>query len=84
MIFLDTIPKKSYFHTKIVPGSKCVTCSSFTELNTRKNTKNTLKKGHKMVKNQNFEKLLKKCLDIDLKIIFSKHYVPMPKTMYMR
>ena len=37
-----------------------------------------------MVKNQNFEKLLKKCLDIDLKIIFSKHYVPMPKTMYMR
>ena len=37
-----------------------------------------------MVKNPNFEKLLKKCLDIDLKIIFSKHYVPMPKTMYMR
>ena len=42
------------------------------------------KKGHIMVKNQNFEKLLKICLDIDLKIIFSKHYVPMPKTMYMR
>ena len=29
-----------------------------------------------MVKNQNFEKLLKTCLDIDLKIIFSKYYVP--------
>ena len=42
------------------------------------------KKGHIMVKNQNFEKLLKICLDIDLKITFSKHYVPMPKTMYMR
>ena len=34
------------------------------------------KKGHKMVKNQNFEKLLKMCLDIDLKIIFSKYNVP--------
>ena len=55
-------------------------CSSFKD---RKYPKNA-KKGHKMVKNQNFEKLLKKCLDIDLKIIFSKHYVPMPKTMYMR
>ena len=44
--------------------------------NTRKNAKNTFKKGHKMVKIQNFEKLLKMCLDIDLKIIFSKHYVP--------
>ena len=52
--------------------------------NTRKTPKNTFKKGHKMVKNQNFEKLLKKCLDIDLKIIFSKHYVPMPKTFCMR
>ena len=31
------------------------------------------RKGHKMAKNQNFEKLLKMCLDIDLKIIFSKH-----------
>ena len=50
----------------------------------KKRQKNTFKKGHKMVKNQNFEKLLKTCLDIDLKIIFSKHYVPMPKTMYMR
>ena len=29
-----------------------------------------------MVKNQNFEKRLKTCLDIDLKIIFSKYYVP--------
>ena len=36
-----------------------------------------------MVKNQNFEKLLNMCLDIGLKIIFSRHYVPMPKTMYM-
>ena len=53
--------------------------------NTRKTPKIHLKKGHKMVKNQNFEKLLKKCLDIenlDLKIIFSKHYVPMQKTIY--
>ena len=50
----------------------------------RKYPKNTFKKGHKMVKNQNFEKLLEVCLDIDLKIIFSKHYIPMPKTMYMR
>ena len=43
-----------------------------------------VKNGPQIVKNKNFEKLLKKCLDIDLKIIFSKHYVPMPKTMYMR
>ena len=32
-----------------------------------------------MVKNQNFEKRLKTCLDIDLKIIFSKYYVPWSK-----
>ena len=37
-----------------------------------------------MVKNLIFLKLLKMCLDIDLKMIFSKQYVPMPKTMYMR
>ena len=35
-----------------------------------------------MVKNQNFEKLLKMCLDIHLKIIFSKDYVSMPKTIH--
>ena len=29
-----------------------------------------------MVKNQNFEKLLKMCLDIDLTIIFLKYDVP--------
>ena len=49
-----------------------------------KRQKNTFKKGHKMVKNKIFEKLLKICLDIDLKIRFSKHYVPLPKTIYMR
>ena len=43
-----------------------------------------VKNGPQIVKNKNFEKLLKMCLDIDLKLIFSKHYVPMPKTMYMR
>ena len=32
-----------------------------------------LKKCHEMIKNKNFEKLLKICLDIDRKIIFSKH-----------
>ena len=32
-----------------------------------------------MVKNENFEKLLKKCLDIDLKILFSKHQVSYAK-----
>ena len=32
-----------------------------------------------MAKNQNFEKLLNMCLDIDLKIIFIKHWIPMPK-----
>ena len=80
-ICLD-IDLKIIFSKYNVPGSKCVTCSSFTDRRYPKNAKNTYKKGHKMVKNQNFEKLLKMCLDIDLKIIFSKHYVPMPKTMY--
>ena len=35
-----------------------------------------------MVENQMFLKLFKMCLDIDIKMIFSKHYVPKPKTMY--
>ena len=72
---------------KKIPGSKwCdLICSSFTDRKYPKNAKKkTHKKSHKMVKNQNFKKPLKKCLDIDLKITFSKHYVPMPKTMYMR
>ena len=82
-IFLDAF-LKIIFSKKNIPGSKCVTCSSFTDRKYPKNTQKYLKKGHTMVKNQNFEKLSKMCLDIDLKIIFSKYYVPMPKTMYMR
>ena len=79
-MFLDT----HIFKKKIFLGQNVWPVAHLRTENTRKTPKNTFKKGHKMVKNQNFEKLLKKCLDIDLKIIFSKHYVPMPKTMYMR
>ena len=68
------IDLKKIFSKYYVPGSRCVTCSSFTDRRYPKNAKKYLyKKGHKMVKNQNFEKLLKICLNIDLKIIFSKH-----------
>ena len=70
------IDLKIIFSKHYIPGSKDVTCSSFTNRKYPKNVKNTFKKGHKMVKNQNFEKRLKTCLDIDLKIIFSKYYVP--------
>ena len=82
-IFLDTF-LKIIFKKKLFLGQNVWPVARSRTENTRKTPKNTFKKGHKMVKNQNFEKLLKKCLDIDLKIIFSKHYVPMPKTMYMR
>ena len=51
------------------PGSKCVTCSSFTD-----------RKYPKIPK----IKILKISLDIDLKMIFSEYYVPMLKTMHMR
>ena len=56
------IDLKIIFSKYYVPGSKCVTCSSFTDRKYKKTPKNTFKKGHKMVKNQNFEKLLKRCV----------------------
>ena len=37
-----------------------------------------------MVKILKFWETIEKCLDIDLKIIFSKHYVPMPKTTHYK
>ena len=57
-IFLNTV-LKIIFSKKHIPGSKCATCSSFTDRKYPKNAQKYPKKGHKMVKNQIFEKRLK-------------------------
>ena len=70
---MDKAPLLNKNSKKNIPGSKGVTCSSFTDRKYLKNAKKILKKGHEMVKNQNFEKIINYLHDIDFKIIFSKH-----------
>ena len=52
------IDLKMIFSKHYVPISKYVTCSSFTDRKYPKNVKKYLKKGHKIVKNLNFEKTI--------------------------